>query len=46
VMINQGNIVAAGSPAEIVAKACPDRPAADLNEAFITLMKRDDGKHK
>ena len=40
VMINAGNIVAVGSPAEIVASACPDRPEADLNDAFITLMAR------
>jgi ABC-type proline/glycine betaine transport system ATPase subunit len=38
VMINEGKIVAAGSPAEIIAAACPGRPDADLNEAFITLM--------
>jgi len=40
VMINAGNIVATGSPAEIIAAACPDLPHADLNDAFITLMKR------
>jgi ABC-2 type transport system ATP-binding protein len=39
-MINEGMIVAAGSPSEIIAVACPDRPDADLNEAFITLMTR------
>jgi ABC-2 type transport system ATP-binding protein len=38
VMINEGKIVAVGSPAEIIAAACPGRPDADLNEAFITLM--------
>jgi ABC-2 type transport system ATP-binding protein len=38
VMINEGKIVAAGSPAEIIATACPGHPDADLNEAFITLM--------
>jgi ABC-2 type transport system ATP-binding protein len=38
VMINEGKIVATGSPAEIIATACPGRPDADLNEAFITLM--------
>jgi ABC-2 type transport system ATP-binding protein len=42
VMINQGNIVASGTPAEIIADACPQNPAADLNDAFITLMKRSD----
>ncbi len=38
VMINEGKIVAAGSPPEIIASACHDRPDAGLNEAFITLM--------
>jgi ABC-2 type transport system ATP-binding protein len=40
VMINEGKIVAAGSPAEIIAAACPDRFDADLNDAFIALMSR------
>ena len=40
VMINAGSIVASGSPAEIIAAACPGKPEADLNEAFITLMMR------
>jgi ABC-2 type transport system ATP-binding protein len=40
VMINAGNIVASGTPAEIIAAACPGMPDADLNDAFITLMKR------
>jgi ABC-2 type transport system ATP-binding protein len=40
VMINAGNIVAAGSPSEIITAACPGEPDADLNDAFITLMKR------
>jgi ABC-2 type transport system ATP-binding protein len=40
VMINDGNIVASGSPAEIIAGACPGKPGADLNDAFITLMMR------
>jgi len=39
VMINQGAIVAAGSPDEIIRTACPDKENADLNDAFITLMK-------
>ncbi|MBN2569680.1 MAG: ABC transporter ATP-binding protein [Deltaproteobacteria bacterium] len=38
VMIDDGKIVAAGSPAEIVAAAIPDRPDADLNDAFIAIM--------
>jgi len=42
VMLNQGNIVAAGSPAEIIAAACPADPRADLNDAFIKLMKPSD----
>jgi ABC-2 type transport system ATP-binding protein len=46
VMINQGRIVASGSPGEIIAAACPDKPQADLNEAFIKLMKDDDEKNK
>jgi hypothetical protein len=37
-------IVASGSPAEIIAAACPGKPDADLNDAFIKLMKRDEGK--
>ena len=41
VMINEGRIVAAGSPLEIIAAACPDRPGADLNDAFITLMTKE-----
>jgi ABC-2 type transport system ATP-binding protein len=40
VMINEGSIVASGSPAEIIAAACPGKPKADLNDAFITLMTR------
>ena len=40
VMINAGNIVAAGSPAEIVKDACPGKPNADLDDAFIALMRR------
>jgi ABC-2 type transport system ATP-binding protein len=38
VMINEGRIVATGSPADIIASACPGRPGADLNDAFIALM--------
>ena len=40
VMINAGSIVASGSPSEIIAQACPDKPDADLNDAFVSLMKR------
>jgi ABC-2 type transport system ATP-binding protein len=39
-MLNQGRIVALGSPAEIIREALPDRPEADLNDAFIKLMSR------
>jgi len=41
VMIDAGRIVASGSPAEIVAAALPDRPGADLGEAFVALMQRE-----
>jgi ABC-2 type transport system ATP-binding protein len=40
VMINEGHIVASGTPEEIVVGAYPDKPDADLNDAFIKLMKR------
>lgn len=40
VMINEGRIVATGSPAEIIRRSCPDKPDADLNDAFVTLMAR------
>lgn len=40
VMLNTGNIVASGSPSEIIAAACPGMPDADLNDAFIALMQR------
>jgi ABC-2 type transport system ATP-binding protein len=40
VMINAGRIVASGPPAAIVREALPDRPEADLNDAFVALMSR------
>ncbi|MFA5322241.1 MAG: ABC transporter ATP-binding protein [Smithella sp.] len=40
VMINEGRIVASGTPEEIISGACPDQPDADLTDAFIKLMKR------
>ena len=40
VMINEGKIVAGGSPADIVGELFPDKPGADLNDAFIKLMTR------
>jgi len=43
VMINEGRIVASGSPDEIIRAACPERPEADLNDAFVALMS---GKEK
>jgi ABC-2 type transport system ATP-binding protein len=41
VMINAGRIVASGSPAEIVAEVLPERPQADLGDAFVALMQRE-----
>ena len=38
VMINEGRIVASGSPEEIVRGTCPGNPAADLQDAFVALM--------
>jgi len=40
VMINEGKVVAAGSPSEIIGETIPDQPEADLNDAFIKLMSR------
>ncbi|MEJ2286071.1 MAG: ABC transporter ATP-binding protein [Desulfobacterales bacterium] len=40
VMINEGKIVASGTPADIIHAALPDRPQADLNDAFVKLMAR------
>jgi ABC-2 type transport system ATP-binding protein len=40
VVINEGRIVAQGPPARIVADACPGKPDADLNDAFIQLVGR------
>ena len=38
VMINEGRIVAMGSPGEIISQTCPGRPQATLNDAFVALM--------
>jgi ABC-2 type transport system ATP-binding protein len=38
VIINQGRIVSQGHPRDIVSSLFPDRPDADLNDAFIHLM--------
>ncbi len=40
VMINEGRIVATGSPGDIIREACPGEPNADLNDAFVALMAR------
>ncbi len=40
VMINDGRIVAAGTPADIVRQQFPQRPNATLNDAFVKLMAR------
>jgi len=40
IMINEGKIVASGSPAEITEDVFPDNPGADLNDVFIQLMSR------
>jgi len=40
VMINNGRIVAAGSPASIIKEVFPDREDADLNDVFVKLMAR------
>jgi ABC-2 type transport system ATP-binding protein len=40
VMINEGRVVAIGSPGEIIAEACPGEAGATLNEAFIRLMTK------
>ncbi len=42
VMINDGKIVASGSPSKITGEVFPDRPEADLNEVFIKLMSGKD----
>ena len=40
VMINDGRIVAAGAPADIVRQQFPQQPHATLNDAFVKLMAR------
>jgi len=42
VMIDEGRIVAAGTPEQIITDACPGVTDADLNDAFIKLMKRNE----
>jgi ABC-2 type transport system ATP-binding protein len=41
VMINDGRIVASGSPGSIVRDVFPEREDADLNDVFIRLMARE-----
>ena len=38
IMINEGKIVAMGSPHEITVSVFPDRPETDLNDVFVALM--------
>jgi ABC-2 type transport system ATP-binding protein len=40
VMINEGRIVAGGTPREIIRACLPAEPDADLNDAFLQLMNR------
>jgi len=40
VMVNEGKIVAVGSPAEIIAQTMPGKPEADLNDVFTHVMSR------
>ena len=42
VMIDEGHIVASGTPEQIISGACPGKMDADLNDAFIKLMKRNE----
>jgi ABC-2 type transport system ATP-binding protein len=39
-MINEGKIVATGSPSEIICEIFPERPESDLNDVFIQVMSR------
>jgi ABC-2 type transport system ATP-binding protein len=43
IMINEGKIVAQGTPQKIVNKIFPNRSDANLNDAFIHLMERKEG---
>jgi ABC-2 type transport system ATP-binding protein len=38
IMINEGKIVAMGSPHEITVSVFPDHPETDLNDVFVALM--------
>jgi hypothetical protein len=39
-MLDEGKIVTAGSPSEIIEETFPDYPEAGLNDVFIRLMSR------
>jgi ABC-2 type transport system ATP-binding protein len=39
-MINEGKLVASGSPKELIFSVFPDKPEADLNDVFIHMMSR------
>jgi len=39
-MINEGKIVALGSPRELIQNTFPDKGDADLNDVFIQMMSR------
>lgn len=40
VLINEGRIVAMGSPSDLIHETVPDKPDGDLNDVFIALMSR------
>lgn len=40
VLINEGRIVAVGSPSELISTTVPDKADGDLNDVFIALMSR------
>ncbi|OPY10261.1 MAG: putative ABC transporter ATP-binding protein YbhF [Syntrophus sp. PtaB.Bin001] len=44
VMINEGRIVAADSPENIISTVCPDKAEATLDDAFVALMTGQPGK--
>ncbi|MBN2254873.1 MAG: ABC transporter ATP-binding protein [Deltaproteobacteria bacterium] len=40
VLINEGKIVASGSPSELIRETVPDKPDGDLDDVFIACMSR------
>jgi len=44
VMLNEGRIVAADSPENIIGTVCSGRPDATLDDAFVALMTHENGK--